>query len=64
MLAYDDYLTNSIDAGMRMCAGEFGLKIQKTSKNDPRYKSPIIHRQDQGPKGPTWQLHIRRRCNP
>ena len=64
MLAYEDYLMNSIDAGMRMCAGEFGLKIQKTSKNAPRYKCPITHGRAQGPKGPIWQPHKRRRTSP
>ena len=31
MLAYDVYLTNSTDAGLRMCAGEFGPKLHVTS---------------------------------
>ena len=31
MLAWDDYLTNSTDAGLRMCAGEIGPKLHLTS---------------------------------
>ena len=31
MLAYDDYLTNSTDTGLRMCACEIGPKLHLTS---------------------------------
>ena len=53
MLEYDDFLTNSIDAGLKMCVDEFAQKMQETSKYDPRYKCPTNHKQAQGSKGLT-----------
>ena len=47
---------NSTDAGMKMCAGEFGQKMQEISKNDPRYKCSTTHKQTQGSNGPPDSL--------
>jgi len=43
MLGYDNLLTNSTYAGLKMCAGEFGQKMLETSEYDPRYKFPSNH---------------------
>ena len=48
MLEYVDLLTNSVDAGLKMCVGEFGQKMQETSKYDPMYKCPTNDKQAQG----------------
>ena len=37
-------MTGSIDAGLRMCVGEFGPKTQKTIKYGPRYKCPTTYK--------------------
>ena len=50
MLAYDELLTNSTDAGLKMCAGDFEPKMLETSKNHLRHKRPAKHKQAQGPK--------------
>ena len=49
MLGLDDILTNSTDAGLEMCAGEFWPKMQETSKCDLRHEFPDNHKQE----GPT-----------
>jgi len=47
MLGYDELLTNFTDASLEM-SGEFGQKMQETSKYDPRYKCPTNDKQAQG----------------
>ena len=54
MLAQVELLTNSIDAGLKMLAGEFEPKMHETSKYYPKHNYPTKHKQAQGPKGPTW----------
>ena len=47
---------NSTDAGLKMCAGEFGPKMLETSKNDPRHEFLANHKQAQGSKEPLDSL--------
>ena len=56
MLESDDLLTNFTNAGLKICADEFGLNLQETSKYDPRYKFPTNHKQEQGSKDPLDSL--------
>jgi hypothetical protein len=48
MLGYDELLTNFTDASLEM-SGEFGQKMQETSKNDLRYKFSTKHKDQKGP---------------
>ena len=44
MLAWSYLMTDSIDAGMRMCADEFRPKMQETIMYDPWYNCPTMYK--------------------
>ena len=59
MLGYGDLLTNSTDASLKMCAGEFGPKIKKLARLIHNINSRVNYKQAQVSKGPlanlTWE---------